>query len=143
MDNHLTVNDLSAPYWAMIIEMNVKDVHVQRAPINGIVTSQQYYPGRFKNVITAKNKTELVNLNEKMLTMFKGADFNAGVVQIAGQLARRIKSAVEVGQEVLKGEIFGRITLGSQVILLLPGDLKPLVKEGQKVIDGETIMAEY
>jgi len=141
--NNLKVSNLLPPFWVMIIEMNVNNVHVQRAPISGTVASQEYFPGKFKNVIVAKNKEELVNLNEKMLTIIAGEEFKVGVIQVAGQLARRIKSAVSVGQQLAAGEIFGRITLGSQVILLIPGDLKLKVNEGQKVIDGETIMAEY
>ena len=141
--NKLEINELPPPFWAMIIEMNVKNVHVQRAPISGAVVDQEYFPGQFKNVLAAKNKEELVNLNEKMLTIISGEEFKVGVIQVAGQLARRIKSAVSIGQQLSAGEIFGRITLGSQVILLIPGALKLKVSEGQKVIDGETVMAEY
>ena len=143
LKNILAVNELNPPVWILLVEMNLKDVHVQRSPIDGVISRQQYFPGKFKNVLTAKNKSELVNLNEKMLTIIKGEGLSVGVIQVAGQAARRIKSDVKAGQSVLKGEIFGRITLGSQVVLLLPGNLELKVQAGQKVVDGETIVAEY
>jgi len=57
-------------------------------------------------------------------------------------LARRISCFVRPNQKIHKGEEIGLISLGSQVLLVIP-NLKLLVKEGQRVVDGETIIARF
>jgi len=141
--NTLSSNYLEPPYKVIIIQLDLFDVHVQRSPIVGTVLDQRYFSGQFKNAVFGPNKNELVNVNEKMLTVIRGSDFSVGVVQVAGSIARRIKSFVRLDQQLQAGELLGRITLGSQVVLILPVDLNLQVSEGQKIIDGVTIMAEY
>ena len=64
------------------------------------------------------------------------------VIQVAGFLARRVESFVKKNEELLKGQKIGKILLGSHVVLIMP-DLHLLVKKGDKVVAGETIIAKY
>jgi phosphatidylserine decarboxylase len=64
------------------------------------------------------------------------------VIQIAGFLVRRIVSYIEPGDEVEQGEIIGLIKFGSQVTIIFDQNVEVLVKEGDKVIDGETILGK-
>ena len=56
-------------------------------------------------------------------------------------MARRIECYVKKNQKIHKGQVLGRINLGSQVLLVLP-KMKILVKEGQQVVYGETLIAK-
>jgi phosphatidylserine decarboxylase len=64
------------------------------------------------------------------------------VVQIAGALARRIICHVGPGDRVRRGERFGMIMFGSRVDFFLPADVKPLVKPGDRVKAGATVVAQ-
>ena len=68
--------------------------------------------------------------------------FDVIFVQIAGMVARRIVCNLKEGQEVKAGEKFGCIKFGSRVDIYLPNGIKPLVKVGQTMIGGESIIAE-
>ena len=64
------------------------------------------------------------------------------VIPVAGFMYRRIVSHIEPGDEVFKGQCLGRILYGSVVMLLLPDDCEIMVKTGQKVKAGKTIVAK-
>ena len=139
--NSVSLPELGQSAKMIVIEMNIRDVHVQRAPIDGTVIYSKHFSGRHKNVIHSKSKKDSVYINEKQITVFKGMDFSVGVIQIAGFVARRIKSRVHVGQNILKGAIIGKISFGSQTILILPNTLRIKIKIGDRVTDGETVIA--
>jgi len=81
-----------------------------------------------------KEKNEIVIKNKKL---------KIRVIQIAGFLARRIFCYVKKNQNVNKGQKIGFISLGSQATLIIPAKkIKIIVKEGQKVKAGSTIIAE-
>jgi phosphatidylserine decarboxylase len=63
-------------------------------------------------------------------------------VQIAGLIARRILCSARPGDSLLAGERFGIIRFGSRTDLYLPEGVKPLVVVGQKMVGGETVIAE-
>ena len=63
-------------------------------------------------------------------------------VQIAGLIARRIVSNIEVGSELSSGEVFGLIRFGSRVDIYFPDDSIIKVLNGQTMIAGETVIAE-
>jgi len=141
--NEMYVPKILPPYKAIIIEMNIWNVHVQRAPVGGKVIEKQYVPGKFRNAVFSSGKEYLAMENEKMIHVFERKEDGerVGVIQVAGILARRIQSFVHPGDEIEKGEIFGRILLGSQVILILPLDADVLVHRGDTLIDGESVVA--
>ncbi len=140
-ENLVSLPLINPLYKAIVIEMNVSNVHAQRMPIGGKIISKRYIPGRFQNAVFSKNKEKLAEENEKMVHIIKNDDTTVGVIQVAGILARRIQSFVNEGDVLQKGDIFGRILLGSQVVLVLPDDAQLNVKVGDVLIDGESIVA--
>lgn len=141
IQNELEVQGVTLPAHVVVIQMNLKDVHVQRAPISGTVVYIEHFKGKFKNALYSKQKTHLVNTNEKNLTIIKSDREVVGVIQVAGQLARRIKSYVKVGDVVTEGQKIGFISFGSQVVLVLPAVRILQVGIGDITVDGETVIA--
>ncbi len=120
--------------------LNVFDVHVNRVPISGRIIRSIYHPGKFLNASLDKASKD----NERQSLVVE-ADYNktlVGFVQIAGLVARRIRCDVSVDQEVKTGNRFGMIRFGSRVDVYLPAQFKPLVVVGQRMIAGETVMAD-
>jgi phosphatidylserine decarboxylase len=122
------------------IFLSVFDVHVNRIPCDGTITKSVYHSGKFFNASLDKasehNERQALTLMDK-----KGREI--AFVQIAGLIARRILCDVQEKQEVRSGERFGMIRFGSRVDIYLPKGLSPLVIEGQRVIGGETIIADF
>jgi phosphatidylserine decarboxylase len=121
------------------IFLNVLDVHVNRMPMSGRVVKLAYHAGKFFNASLDKASSE----NERMairLAASEGADI--AVVQIAGLIARRIVCTAAAGQEVVAGQRFGLIRFGSRTDLYLPLGWACLVIPGQRVIGGETVVAD-
>ena len=111
------------------IYLSPLDVHIQYAPVDAKVLEQSYEPGTFH----AAKFFEKSEFNERMTTTFMTANGPIKVRQIAGQLARRIESFVQPGQQLSAGEPFGMIKLGSRVDIILPAGAVALVREGDPV----------
>ena len=141
--NILHIYKINPPYTVIVIEMNLRNIHAQRSPIFGKIVYQKHFSGLFKNALFFKDKKHLVNINEKELTIIKGGDVSVGVVQVAGITARRIENFKFVDDFIKKGDIYGRIKLGSQVVLILPEQVSIKTKVGDIVIDGESVLGEY
>jgi phosphatidylserine decarboxylase len=121
------------------IFLSVFDVHVNRVPCNGTVEVVAYRPGKFLNAAADKASEE----NERMAIAFRRRDGRlVGCVQIAGWVARRIVCRLKPGQKVEAGERLGHIRFGSRTDLYLPAGARLLVAVGQRMIGGETVMAE-
>ncbi len=136
-------SDVDSSGWLIAIEMDVTNVHYQRAPMDGQFLSNNYVKGSFNNALIQTNRFGLRLENERNDMLFETKNgVRYKVVQVAGLLARRIEDFVEPAQEVAAGEVIGLIKLGSQVGLILPEKSKPMVKVGQTVVDGETILAK-
>jgi phosphatidylserine decarboxylase len=128
-----------APMTRIGIFLNVFDVHVNRAPLGGRVRKLAYTKGKFVNASLDKASED----NERMairIASQEGPD--VAVVQIAGLVARRIVTKLTEGQEVATGERFGLIRFGSRTDVYLPPEWAPLVVVGQRVIGGETVIAD-
>jgi phosphatidylserine decarboxylase len=119
--------------------LSVLDVHVNRAPIAGTVAKIAYHPGLFLSAAEDKASDDNER-NSMLLRLPTGQD--VVVVQIAGLIARRILCEVREGQVLGAGERFGIIRFGSRTDLYLPEGCTPLVAVGQRMIGGETVMAE-
>ncbi|GEM_PF-310887 len=113
------------------------DVHVQRAPIGGVVRNRDIQPGRFLPAFLSRAG----DTNQRTTLVIEGDDITCEVVQVAGLLARRIVTWVQPGERVRPGARIGMIKLGSQVILRLPAHARLLVREGQHVRAGEDVVA--
>jgi len=130
----------AAPRWRVAIFLSVLDVHVNRMPADGTVTKIAYHPGAFLNASLDKASEENER-NALAVRLPDGSDI--AVVQIAGLIARRILCHVQEGQSVQAGERFGIIRFGSRTDLYLPEGVRSLVAEGQIMIGGETVIAEW
>ncbi len=121
------------------IFLNVFDVHVNRIPCQGKLTEVIYHPGKFFNA--SLDKASVHNERQTLrMTTAEGAEII--FCQIAGLIARRIRTDVKEGQHVYAGQRFGIIRFGSRVDVYLPKGANPLVVEGQRMIGGETILAD-
>jgi phosphatidylserine decarboxylase len=127
------------PLRRVSIFLSVFDVHINRAPCAGTVDVVAYRPGKFVNAAADKASEE----NERMAIALKRSDgVTVGFVQIAGWVARRIVCTVKPGQALATGERFGHIRFGSRTDLYLPAGARLLVAPGQRMIGGETVIAE-
>jgi phosphatidylserine decarboxylase len=129
----------SGPVTRISIFMSVFDVHINRAPIGGTVRRVVYIPGRFLNADLDKASEE----NERQhILIERGDGTRIGFTQIAGLVARRIVPFVKPGDMLAAGQRVGLIRFGSRVDVYLPAGTEPKVLIGQKVIAGETVLAE-
>ena len=121
------------------IFLNVFDVHINRTPLGGRVKKLAYTKGKFVNASLDKASED----NERMAIRIASAEGpDVAVVQIAGLVARRIVTRLTEGQELATGERFGLIRFGSRTDVYLPPEWAPLVAVGQRVIGGETVIAD-
>ena len=123
-------------YTVVSIFMNPIDVHVNRSPISGSVTDIIYVQGFHSPAFG-----EVLSQNERNIVVIDG-EIKLITVQIAGSVARRIDCFVIEGQNVKIGDRIGRIKLGSQVVVMYPSNSLTIVKIGDRVKAGETIIAE-
>jgi phosphatidylserine decarboxylase len=119
------------------IFLSVFDVHTNRAPIDGRVVYRRHRPGLFLDA----RRPECSEKNESMTWAFENPRVTVVVRQIAGAIARRIVAWANVGDELKKGERFGMIRFGSRTELYLPLNAEVLVKVGDHVFGGSTIVA--
>jgi phosphatidylserine decarboxylase len=119
------------------IFMSLFDVHLNRAPVSGKVLERNYHPGQF--LVASAEKSSLLNEQNAMILETEDR-FKILLIQIAGFVARRIVCYAKAGDLLRKGEIFGLIRFGSRVDLYLPPEVKPIVRVGQHVKGGESII---
>lgn len=132
---------LEGDNWTRIsIFLSVFDVHINRIPCEGTITRSVYHAGKFFNA--SLDKASIHN-ERQAVAMTDPQGREIAFVQIAGLIARRILCHINEGQTVRAGERFGMIRFGSRVDLYLPEGTAPLVIEGQRVIGGETVMADF
>ena len=121
------------------IFLNVFDVHINRIPLDGTIQKIVYNKGLFFNASLDKASEH----NERQTVVVKSeAGMDITFVQIAGLIARRIRCDVTQGQAVKAGERYGLIRFGSRVDIYLPEGVAPLVSVGQRMVGGETVMAD-
>jgi len=123
--------------WLQItIFLSPVDVHINRTPVAGRVTRIEYRPGKF--LPAYKEDAGGNELNEIWLDH----DGRKIVVrQVVGVLARRIVCRIVEGQQLERGERIGLMKFGSRMDVFLPPDAEILVRVGQQVVAGETVLA--
>jgi phosphatidylserine decarboxylase len=127
------------PRWRVSTFLSLINVHVNRAPADGIITRIAYRHGSFLNAGLDKAS----DANERNAIALRLADGREiAVVQIAGLLARRIVCDLREGDAVRAGQRLGIIRFGSRADLYLPEGVRPLVAVGQTMVGGETVIAE-
>lgn len=131
-------SDVAEDGYIVSIFMSPLDVHYNRAPIAGKVLSVKQTPGKFLPV----NTIEAGLVNEKSEIIIQGKGIKVKMIQIAGFLAKRIETFTKPDDTVEKGQLVGLINLGSQVTMIMPKSVTVTVKKGDRVVAGESILAE-
>ena len=133
----------AAPVPRIGIFLNLFDVHVARAPVGGRAMARRYTKGKFVNASLDKASLD----NERLAIRVAPAELpeiapEIAVVLIAGLVARRIVCPVYEGQLLAAGERIGLIRFGSRVDVYIPPPYRPLVALGQRMVAGETVLAD-
>lgn len=122
----------------MSIFLSVFDVHVNRSPVEGIVREVTYRKGKYLNALNPACS----EVNEQNLAVVDCVEgYQVSFVQIAGLLARRIVFTKRVGDYLERGERVGLIKFGSRTDIVLPGNAEALVKRGDRVRGGASVVA--
>jgi phosphatidylserine decarboxylase len=128
----------SKPRVRISIFLNVFDVHVNRFPVKGTIVKSLYESGKFLNAALDSAS----DFNERQTLVIQTDSYiKIAVVQIAGLIARRIVCSAQEGELAETGAVFGLIRFGSRADIYLPEGIAPLVCEGQRMIGGETVLA--
>jgi phosphatidylserine decarboxylase len=130
------VDDWMGPAVRVSIFLSPLDVHINRAPIGGLVVETNRQRGRF----LAAWKAEASHVNERCVIRLQGDNARVTVVQIAGMAARRIVCRVREGDKVAAGERIGMIRFGSRTDCLMPRGTDVRVHAGQRVVAGVTVL---
>jgi len=137
------------------IHMGIFDVHVNRAPISGKIDSLFYYRSINRSMIKIGLRTllglkpyytasEYLIQNERETSIIRAENGTSiCLVRIADRVVNKIVSLKKEGDSVAKGERIGLIKMGSQVDIILPPGVAVLVKEGDRVVAGETMIASF
>ena len=126
------------PKQRISIFLNVFDVHVNRSPIAGEITSVRYQTGKFLNAMNQ----ECAERNEQNIVTVRGEGMEVVFKQIAGLIARRIVFSYREGDRVERGQRVGLIKFGSRTDIILPAEAEIRVKTGQRVKGGSSVLAE-
>ena len=119
------------------IFLSVFDVHTNRAPIEGRISYRQHRAG----LCLDARSPECSGKNEAMTWAFENPRTTLVVKQLTGAIARRIVGWAKVGDELKKGDRFGMIRFGSRTEVYLPLDATVLVRVGDRVLGGATVIA--
>lgn len=129
---------IGGPAVRISVFLSVFNVHVNRAPVAGRVTALKYTPGRF--LFAFDNRASRVNENNSIL--IDGGRVRCLTRQIVGPVARRVVHWLAPNQELQKGDRIGMMKFGSRLDVYLPkGSAEIVVKKGDRVRAGETVMA--
>jgi phosphatidylserine decarboxylase len=126
--------------WQQVsVFLSVVDVHVNRSPYHGEVVESSYRRGSF----LAAYRKESAHRNERSELWLRDGDRTVVFRQIVGVLARRIVTRTGVGRRLATGERMGLMKFGSRMDVFVPRDCTVLVRVGQRVRGGETVIARW
>jgi phosphatidylserine decarboxylase len=121
------------------IFLNPFDVHVNRSPMGGVVTALAYTPG--KHLGTYLNSAS--EHNEHSSILVEGNGTKCLVKQIVGPIVRRVVYWLHEQQAIVRGERIGMMKFGSRLdMYFVKADVEVLVKKGDRVRAGETVVAQ-
>jgi phosphatidylserine decarboxylase len=132
-----TIQLSGQPRTRISVFLNVFNVHVNRTPIGGVVKQVQYQKGKFGNAMGAISSED----NEQNIVTVEGEGQTIIFKQIAGLLARRIVFDKKIGDTLTRGERIGLIKFGSRVDIFLDPAVNIVVKVGDRVAGGSSIIA--
>ena len=130
--------------WQQVsIFLSVFDVHINRAPYGGRVTSVTHRPGKW----LAAYKFESATQNERSdITVERTVDGGTRTVhfrQIVGAVARRVVTRIQAGDEVATGDRVGLMKFGSRMDIFVPPEVTLLVRKGDRTVGGETVIGRW
>ncbi len=131
--------DLDGPAVCVTIFLSLLDVHINRAPMSGEVFCRRYRPGKYLPAF----KSHASVLNERNTVGIAQGPRKVLVHQITGFLARRIICDVQPGSQLTQRQRFGMIRFGSCTELVCPQEVTVLVKPGDSVRAGLTVLARF
>ena len=131
------INTPDGPRQRISIFLNVFDVHVNRSPIGGVITSVRYQKGLYLNAMNPDSAMR----NEQNVVTVSGEGYEVTFKQIAGLIARRIVFNFGEGGTVARGQRVGLIKFGSRVDVVLPSTAELRVKVGQRGKGGASVLA--
>ena len=120
------------------IFLNVFDVHVNRAPISGVITDIEYRKGKF---LVASGEIASAENEQNILTIRAEDGTKVVFKQIAGLIARRIVCTKKAGDAVQAGERIGMIKFGSRVDVIFGPEWYVEVSPGTRVSAGTSVLA--
>jgi phosphatidylserine decarboxylase len=129
---------LGGPGHQISIFLSIFDVHINRAPIAGVVRSVEYHTGEFLPAFDHSAS----HRNERNVVVIEGERGDVAFAQIAGLIARRIVFRPAEGDRVERGGRVGLIKFGSRVDVFLPPASRVLVRVGERVQSGATPIGE-
>jgi phosphatidylserine decarboxylase len=121
------------------IFLAIWNVHVNRAPASGTITKMEYRPGKFFAAMRERASLE----NEQNVFTLSTESGEMIFKQIAGLIARRVVSWKKQGEQVVRGERIGLVRFGSRVDVWLPKGAEILVKVGENVKGGSSVIAKW
>ncbi len=121
------------------IFLAVWNVHVNRSPAAGTITKMEYRQGRFLAAMRERASAE----NEQNIFTLSTDAGEIVFKQIAGLIARRVVSWKKAGEKVARGERIGLVRFGSRVDLWVPKEAEILVKVGENVKGGSSVLARW
>lgn len=121
------------------IFLNIFNVHVNRSPISGRLEGLEYKRGKFKVAFDE----EASKVNEQNILTISSPDATVVVRQIAGLIARRVLCWKKPGELLERGELIGLIRFGSRVDVTVPECVGILVRIGDRVRGGSSVIGEY
>jgi phosphatidylserine decarboxylase len=130
---------MEGPARRITIFLSIFDVHVQRAPVSGLVEHRSYKPGKYLAAWNEKASAD----NEQSSIGISTPQGKVLVRQIAGLIARRIVSDPSEGDEVARGARIGLIRFGSRVDLFTPLDWQLVSSVGDRVRVGSSVLARF
>lgn len=136
-DGVVTRIDLTDTTKLVSVFLSPMDVHINRSPITGTIKEINYTRG--KKMPATKDEASLVN--ERNALVIEGEGLTVTCTQIAGILARRIVCWPKAGDNLIRGQKFGLIKFSSRTDLLMPATVELMVKVGDRVKGGETVIA--
>ena len=132
--------DAPAGTWQQVtIFLSPMDVHVNRSPVSGRVTRVAYKAGQFLPAY----KPESGALNEQSEVWVDHQGRTAVYRQVVGLLARRVVCRVREGDELVVGQRVGVMKFGSRMDVFLPPGLPVRVAQGDRVVAGQTVLAQW
>jgi len=133
----VAISTPEGPRQRISIFLNVFNVHVNRSPVAGVLTAVRYQKGKYLNAMNPAS----ADSNEQNVATVRGDGYEVTFKQIAGLIARRIVFWPHEGDRLERGQRVGLIKFGSRVDVILPAEAELLIKVGQRVRGGSSVLA--